>query len=308
MNARKFLTVREQRAQKQMELRENVSLVNERMTIRDVFIRKIKDSGHDLMEDIEFRKNLGLLKEQEFIDLVDEVGMSEDEFLLFLKEEKILFQKNILPGNENEYVAKIDINPINIDYLNRLLSSDKRKIVEDDLDYYVSKDYNTYTINTKLNSTSQKLSILTKNIENKLQETDDYQKIVQKILDTYKDAFDRDTTGLFKSIKLYESIYSGNPVHDEDGSWFIPYEKSLTQITQNTYRNIRDKTNQNKLLTRRDISSFLDQVKGGELEIDLGFIMTGGGENFNQLDEHTRQIINTYIKEFVINTLYKALD
>ena len=86
---------------------------------------------------------------------------------------------------------------------------------------------------------------------------------------------------------------------------YIPYKKPTRKYIHK-YNYVQ--TNQNKLLTRKDISSFLNQVKGGELEIDLGFIMTGGGENFNQLDEHTRQIINTYIKEFVINTLYKALD
>lgn len=84
------------------------------------------------------------------------------------------------------------------------------------------------------------------------------------------------------------------------------FEEFYDDIFEEQHDNTEDRTEEQEQKAQVLDDLLTQSVEGGTLEIDLGFIMER--EGVNELDDNVKEIINSYIKEYVIQTFYKMYD
>lgn len=84
------------------------------------------------------------------------------------------------------------------------------------------------------------------------------------------------------------------------------FEEFINETFEEQHDNTEDRTEEQEQKAQVLDDLLTQSVEGGTLEIDLGFIMER--EGVNELDDNVKEIINSYIKEYVIQTFYKMYD
>lgn len=95
-----------------------------------------------------------------------------------------------------------------------------------------------------------------------------------------------------------------NPTFDYD--FFEEFYDETMKDMEESGQKPEDRTREEQQKAQVLDDLLTQSVEGGTLEIDLGFIMER--EGVNELDDNVKEIINSYIKEYVIQTFYKMYD